>query len=112
MRRASSRRPGPVEGEAAGAISRLEGEHASLLVEIGRMEHSLSVKLGERSGISPIVGGVAAAVRAAQPRVDEATALRDESRARVDELASKVMEAQDDLERVRRDDAAGGLEAR
>ena len=97
-----------VEGEAAGAISRLEGEHASLLSEIGRMEHSLSVKLGERSNLAHRREEAAAAVRAAQPRVDELTVLRDESRARVDELASKVMEAQDDLERVRRDDAEAG----
>lgn len=97
-----------VEGNAAGTISRLEGEHASLLSEIGRMEHSLSVKLGERANLAKRREEAAVAVRDAQPRVDELTTVRDDSLARLDELSRQIDEAQDDLERVRRDDAEAG----
>ena len=96
------------EREAAGSISRLEGERSSLLSEVGRMEHSLSVKLGERSNLARRREEAAAAVREAQPRVDELTRTRDEARARLDELGLRIAGAQDDLERVRRDDAEAG----
>ena len=96
------------EREAAGSISRLEGEHASLLSEIGRMEHSLSVKLGERGNLARRREDAAASVRQAQPRVDELTAVRDQSLSKLDGLSSKIMDAQDDLERLRRDDAEAG----
>ena len=96
------------ESAAAGDISRLEGEHASLLSEIGRLEHSLSGKLGERSNLARRREDAAAAVRDAQPRVDELTSLRDEARLQLDDLVSRIAEAQDDLERVRRDDAEAG----
>ena len=59
------------ERDAAGSISRLEGERSSLLSEVGRIEHSLSAKLGERSNLARRREEAAAAVREAQPRVDE-----------------------------------------
>lgn len=96
------------EREASGAISRLEGEHASLLSEIGRMEHSLSVKLGERANLARRREEAAASVREAQPRVDELSAQREASQVALDELAAKIAHAQDDLERLRRDDAEAG----
>ena len=96
------------ERDAAGSISRLEGEHSSLLSEVGRMEHSLSVKLGERSNLARRREEAAAAVRVAQPRVDELEQTRDEARERLDDLGRRIAEAQDDLERVRRDDAEAG----
>lgn len=96
------------EREAAGAISRLEGERSSLLSEVGRMEHSLSVKLGERSNLVRRREEAAAAVREAQPRVEELATTRDEARVRLDDLGLRIAEAQDDLERVRRDDAEAG----
>lgn len=96
------------ERDAAGSISRLEGERSSLLSEVGRMEHSLSVKLGERSNLARRREEAAAAVREAQPRVDELEQTRDEARERLDDLGRRIAEAQDDLERVRRDDAEAG----
>ena len=96
------------ERDAAGSISRLEGERSSLLSEVGRMEHSLSVKLGERSNLARRREEAAAAVREAQPRVDELEQTRDEARKRLDDLGRRIAEAQDDLERVRRDDAEAG----
>ena len=44
------------------------------------MEHSLSVKLGERSNLARRREEAAAAVREAQPRVDELEQTRDEAR--------------------------------
>ena len=96
------------ERDAAGSISRLEGERSSLLSEVGRMEHSLSAKLGERSNLARRREEAAAAVREAQPRVDELEQTRDEARERLDDLGRRIAEAQDDLERVRRDDAEAG----
>lgn len=96
------------ETEVSGSISRLEGERSSLLSEIGRLEHSLSVKLGERSNLARRREDAAAAVRAAQPRVDELTSQRDAARDRLAELDVRISEAQEALERVRRDDAEAG----
>lgn len=96
------------DGEIAGEISRLEGERTSLLSEIGRMEHSLSTKLAERANLARRREDAAAAVRAAQPRVDELEIQRDEARGVVDEATRRLADAQDDLERVRRDDSEAG----
>ncbi len=96
------------DGEIAGEISRLEGERTSLLSEIGRMEHSLSTKLAERANLARRREDAAAAVRAAQPRVDELEIQRDEARGVVDEATRRLSDAQDDLERVRRDDSEAG----
>ena len=51
------------------------------------------------------------AVRAARPRVDELTRSRDEARAQASNLGLQIAEANDELDRVRRDDseAAGKL---
>ncbi|MFR3450313.1 MAG: hypothetical protein ACLTSX_00310 [Collinsella sp.] len=97
------------DGEIAGEISRLEGERTSLLSEIGRMEHSLSTKLaGAMPDLARRREDAAAAVRAAQPRVDELEIQRDEARGVVDEATRRLADAQDDLERVRRDDSEAG----
>ena len=45
---------------------------------------------------------------AAQPRVDELEIQRDEARGVVDEATHRLADAQDDLERVRRDDSEAG----
>ena len=96
------------ERDAAGSISRLEGERSSLLSEVGRMEHSLSV-----SSVSAQTsrGGARRPPRPCarlSPRVDELEQTRDEARERLDDLGRRIAEAQDDLERVRRDDAEAG----
>ncbi len=96
------------EGEVGGAISRLEGERSSLLAEIGRMEHSLSATLSERSNLARRREEAAESVRAAQPKIDELTIARDDARAELAELTEKIDAAHDDLERVRRDDAEAG----
>ncbi len=113
------------EGDAAGEIARLEGERRSLLSEIGRLEQSAYNAEVERVRISkrreqaarPFALRVQApragreAVRAARPRVDELTRSRDEARAQAGDLGLQIAEANDELDRVRRDDseAAGKL---
>lgn len=99
------------EGDAAGEIARLEGERRSLLSEIGRLEQSANNAEVERVRISKRREQAAEAVRAARPRVDELTRSRDEARAQASDLGLQIAEANDDLDRVRRDDseAAGKL---
>ena len=99
------------EGDAAGEIARLEGERRSLLSEIGRLEQSANNAEVERVRISKRREQAAEAVRAARPRVDELTRSRDESRAQASDLGLQIAEANDELDRVRRDDseAAGKL---
>lgn len=96
------------ESDVAGTISRLEGEQGSLLSEIGRMEHTLSVVLSERSNLATRREEAAAAVRAAQPRVNELNGIRDEARRRLEDAAERLDVAHADLERVRQDDAEAG----
>ena len=91
--------------DAAGEVSRLEGERSSLLSEIGRLEQSLSASLAERSQLERRREQAAAAVREAQPKVDELTASRDDARGRLEDICARIEEAQSELERVRRDDA-------
>ena len=93
------------DADAAGEISRLEGERSSLLSEIGRLEHSLSQALAEKSNLERRREQAAAAVREAQPRLDELTAQRDEARERLDALADELDAATEDLDHVRCDDA-------
>lgn len=99
------------EGDAAGEIARLEGERRSLLSEIGRLEQSANNAEVERVRISKRREQAAEAVRAARPRVDELTRSRDEARAQTSDLGLQIAEANDELDRVRRDDseAAGKL---
>ena len=99
------------EGDAAGEIARLEGERRSLLSEIGRLEQSANNAEVERVRISKRREQAAEAVRAARPRVEELTRSRDEARAQASDLGLQIAEANDDLDRVRRDDseAAGKL---
>ena len=99
------------EGDAAGEIARLEGERRSLLSEIGRLEQSANNAEVERVRISKRREQAAEAVRAARPRVDELTRSRDEARAQASDLGLQIAEANDELDRVRRDDseAAGKL---
>ena len=99
------------EGDAAGEIARLEGERRSLLSEIGRLEQSVNNAEVERVRISKRREQAAEAVRAARPRVDELTRSRDEARAQASDLGLQIAEANDELDRVRRDDseAAGKL---
>ena len=99
------------EGDAAGEIARLEGERRSLLSEIGRLEQSADNAEIERVRISKRREQAAEAVRAARPRVDELTRSRDEARAHANDLGLQIAEANDELDRVRRDDseAAGKL---
>ncbi len=99
------------EGDVAGEIARLEGERRSLLSEIGRLEQSANNAEVERVRISKRRERAAEAVRAARPRVDELTRSRDEARAQASDLGLQIAEANDDLDRVRRDDseAAGKL---
>ena len=99
------------EGDAAGEIARLEGERLSLLSEIGRLEQSANNAEVERVRISKRREQASEAVRAARPRVDELTRSRDEARAQASNLGLQIAEANDELDRVRRDDseAAGKL---
>ena len=99
------------EGDAAGEIARLEGERRSLLSEIGRLEQSVNNAEVERVRISKRREQASEAVRAARPRVDELTRSRDEARAQASDLGLQIAEANDELDRVRRDDseAAGKL---
>ncbi len=99
------------EGDAAGEIARLEGERRSLLSEIGRLEQSANNAEVERVRISKRREQASEAVRAACPRVDELTRSRDEARAQASDLGLQIAEANDELDRVRRDDseAAGKL---
>ena len=99
------------EGDAAGEIARLEGERRSLLSEIGRLEQSANNAEVEHVRISKRREQAAEAVRAARPRVDELTRSRDEARAQASDLGLQIAEANDELDRVRRDDseAAGKL---
>ena len=99
------------EGDAAGEIARLEGERRSLFSEIGRLEQSANNAEVERVRISKRREQAAEAVRAARPRVDELTRSRDEARAQASDLGLQIAEANDELDRVRRDDseAAGKL---
>ena len=99
------------EGDTAGEIARLEGERRSLLSEIGRLEQSANNAEVERVRISKRREQAAEAVRAARPRVDELTRSRDEARAQASDLGLQIAEANDELDRVRRDDseAAGKL---
>ena len=99
------------EGDAAGEIARLEGERRSLLSEIGRLEQSANNAEVERVRISKRREQASEAVRAARPRVDELTRSRDEARAQASDLGLQISEANDELDRVRRDDseAAGKL---
>ena len=99
------------EGDAAGEIARLEGERRSLLSEIGRLEQSAYNAEVERVRISKRREQASEAVRAARPRVDELTRSRDEARAQAGDLGLQIAEANDELDRVRRDDseAAGKL---
>ena len=99
------------EGDAAGEIARLEGERRSLLSEIGRLEQSANNAEVERVRISTRREQASEAVRAARPRVDELTRSRDEARAQASDLGLQIAEANDELDRVRRDDseAAGKL---
>lgn len=99
------------EGDAAGEIARLEGERRSLLSEIGRLEQSANNAEVERVRISKRREQAAEAVRAARPRVEELTRSRDEARAQASDLGLQIAEANDELDRVRRDDseAAGKL---
>ena len=99
------------EDDAAGEIARLEGERRSLLSEIGRLEQSANNAEVERVRISKRREQVSEAVRAARPRVDELTRSRDEARAQASDLSLQIAEANDELDRVRRDDseAAGKL---
>ena len=94
-----------------GEIARLEGERRSLLSEIGRLEQSANNAEVERVRISKRREQASEAVRAARPRVDELTRSRDEARAQASDLGLQVAEANDELDRVRRDDseAAGKL---
>ena len=93
------------EGDAAGEIARLEGERRSLLSEIGRLEQSLNNADSERQRIARRREQAAEAVRAARPRVDELTRVRDEARASASDLGLKIAEDNDELDRVRRDDS-------
>ena len=99
------------EGDAAGEIARLEGERRSLLSEIGRLEQSANNAEVERVRISKRREQASEAVRSARPRVDELTRSRDEARAQASDLGLQIAEANDELDRVRRDDseAAGKL---
>ena len=99
------------EGDAAGEIARLEGERRSLLSEIGRLEQSANNAESERARIAKRREQAAEAVRAARPRVDELTRTRDEAAAQASDIALEIAEANDELDRVRRDDseAAGKL---
>ncbi len=97
-----------IETDKAGAISRLEGEQSSLLSEIGRMEHSLSGMLSEHTNLTRRREAAAESVRAAQPKLDELSATRDEAQGKLKDLADKLDVAHDDLERLRRDDAEAG----
>ena len=89
----------------------LRGERRSLLSEIGRLEQSANNAEVERVRISKRREQAAEAVRAARPRVDELTRSRDEARAQASDLGLQIAEANDELDRVRRDDseAAGKL---
>ncbi len=99
------------EGDAAGEIARLEGERRSLLSEIGRLEQSANNAESERARIAKRREQAAEAVRAARPRVDELTRTRDEAAAQASDIVLEIAEANDELDRVRRDDseAAGKL---
>ena len=99
------------EGDAAGEIARLEGERRSLLSEIGRLEQSANNAESERARIAKRREQAAEAVRAARPRIDELTRTRDEAAAQASDIALEIAEANDELDRVRRDDseAAGKL---
>ena len=99
------------EGDAAGEIARLEGERRSLLSEIGRLEQSANNAEVERMRISKRREQASEAVRAARPRVDELARSRDEARAQASDLGLQIAQANDELDRVRRDDseAAGKL---
>ncbi len=94
------------ESDAAGEISRLEGEKRSLLAEVGRLEQSLDSSEAERIRIERRRAEAAESVRQAKPRLDELTKERDEARAEAGEYASKLAEANDELDRIRRDDTA------
>ncbi len=99
------------DGDIAGDIARLEGEHRSLLSEIGRLEQALSAAVAEHSQVERRRAQAAEAVRAVQPQLDELTSTRDDARDQADALGAQIEDATDDLERVRRDDteAAGKL---
>ena len=99
------------EDEISGEIARIEGERSSVLSEIGRLEQSLSGSLADQKQIARRREEAAEQVRAAQPRVDELTAQRDEARQEATRCSSLVAELNDELDRIRRDDAeaAGNL---
>ena len=94
-----------VQGEASGKIARLDGERSSVLSEIGRLEQSLVRILAEEKQLKRRREEAAEAVRAAQPRVDELLDERVEAQELLVDLASKIADAADELDRVRANDA-------
>ena len=94
-----------VQGEASGKIARLDGERSSVLSEIGRLEQSLVRILAEEKQLKRRREEAAEAVRAAQPRVDELLDERVEAQELLADLASKIADAADELDRVRANDA-------
>ena len=94
-----------VQGEASGKIARLDGERSSVLSEIGRLEQSLVRILAEEKQLKRRREEAAEAVRAAQPRVDELLDERVEAQELLADLASKIADAADELDRGRANDA-------
>lgn len=90
----------------AGEIARTQGEHRSLLAEIGRLEQNVTKALSEQAQVTRRRQQAGACVREAQPKVDELTVTRDDAQAHVRELAVEIEELTDESEAVRRDEAS------
>lgn len=97
--------------DAAGDIARITGEERSVTAEIGRLGQSIDNARAEHERIAKRREEAAEAVRAAKPKVQELEVERAKQREALSSIAQLLAEANDELERVRRDDseAAGKL---